>query len=39
MIGDQKPEEKKKAYEWARSNPQDPRSRDILDKLGLTINE
>jgi len=39
MTGDQKPEEKKKAYEWARSNPQDPRSRDILDKLGLTINE
>ena len=39
MIGDQKPEEKKKAYEWARSNPQDPRSREILDKLGLTINE
>ena len=39
MIGDQKPEEKKKAYEWAKSNPQDPRSREILDKLGLTINE
>jgi phage pi2 protein 07 len=39
MTGDQKPEEKKKAYEWARSNPQDPRSREILDKLGLTINE
>ena len=39
MLGDQKPEEKKKAYEWAMGHPQDPRSRDILDRLGLVINE
>jgi Transglycosylase SLT domain len=33
------PEEKKKAYEWAVAHPQDPRSRNILDRLGLVINE
>ena len=39
MLGDQRPEAKKKAYEWAMGHPQDPRSRDILDRLGLVINE
>jgi hypothetical protein len=35
MLGTQAPEEKQKAYNWARSNPRDPRSADILRQLGL----
>jgi len=36
MLGDQSVEEKKAAYEWAKSHPTDKRSPQILAKLGVS---
>jgi len=35
MLGDQDDAHKKAAYDWAKSHPQDPRSKQIYAKLGL----